>query len=378
MPWSTQGGGGGRKGGSGGPWGNSPDGGGSGDPPDFEDMLKRGKERFREAMPGTGGGGGGLIGIVALVALLAAAFYLFTVRINPDELGIVTRFGKYDRTLSPGLNFRLPPPVEEVFAPKVTVVNQLQIGFKGSTDPRNNYTGRDIPEESLMLTGDENIVDVDFTVFWLIKNPQDFLFNIKDGREFLDSGQAQTVHDVAESAMREVVGKNDIQPILTQDRVKTEDSVRALMQRTLDAYKAGIEVSQVQLQKVDPPGEVINSFRDVQAAKIDFERAQNEAQSYSNKVIPEARGDAERIRQEAQAYREKIEAEAIGQADRFTQVYNAYKLSPEITRKRIYLETMQRVFANMSKIIIDQKGQGVVPYLPLGDLGKPVQPAGGQ
>jgi len=375
MPWSSQGGGGGRKGGNGGPWGNSPDG-GSGQPPDFEDMLKRGQDRFKQVMPSTGGSG--ILTIVGLLALAAAAFYLFTVRINPDELGIVTRFGKFDRQLSNGLNFRLPPPIEEVFTPKVTVVNQLQVGFQRIADPRSNYTGRDIPEESLMLTGDENIVDVDFTVFWLIKNPQDFLFNIKDGREFLDTGHAQTVHDVAESAMREVVGKNDIQPILTQDRVKTEDSVRALMQKTLDSYKAGIEVTQVQLQKVDPPGEVLNAFRDVQAAKIDFERAQNEAQSYANKVVPEARGDAERIRQEAQAYREKIEAEAIGQADRFTKVYNAYKLTPEITRKRIYLETLQRVFTNTSKIIIDQKGQGVVPYLPLGDIAKPAQPAAGQ
>jgi len=377
MPWSSQGGGGGRKGGNGGPWGNSPEGGGGGNPPDFEDMLKRGQERFRDVMP-SGGGSGGIIGIVGLLALAAAAFYLFTVRINPDQLGIVTRFGKFDRQINPGLNFRLPPPIEEVFTPKVTVVNQLQVGFLRTNDPRANYTGRDIPEESLMLTGDENIVDVDFTVFWLIKNPQDFLFNIKDGREFLDNGRAQTVHDVAESAMREVVGKSDIQPILTQDRVKTEESVRALMQRTLDSYKAGIEITQVQLQKVDPPNEVINAFRDVQAAKIDFDRAQNEAHSYANKVVPEARGDAERIRQEAQAYREKIEAEAIGQADRFSKVYQAYKLTPEITRKRIYLETMQRVFTNTSKIIIDQKGQGVVPYLPLGDIAKPAQPAAGQ
>ena len=374
MPWSTQGGGGGRKGGNGGPWGNNPDGNEGGHPPDFEDMLKRGQERFRDVLPASPGGGG-MIALIGLIALAAAAFYLFTVRINPDELGIVTRFGKYDRTLSPGLNFRLPPPIEEVFAPKVTVVNQLEVGSKRNVDPRASYTGR---EESLMLTGDENIVDVDFTVFWLIKNPLDFLFNIQDGREFLDTGRAQTVHDVAESAMREVVGKSELHPLLALDRVKTEEAVRTLMQHTLDGYKSGIEVTQVQLQTVDTPNEVINAFRDVQAAKIDYERAQNEAKSYANKVIPEARGDAERIRQEAQAYREKAEAEAIGQADRFSKVYEAYKLSPEITRKRIYLDTMARVFANMNKIIIDQKGQGVVPYLPLGELAKPVQPAAGQ
>ena len=371
MPWSSQGGGGGRKGGNGGPWGQSPE--GNGQKPDIEDLLKRGQDRLKDAMPG--GGGQGLIALLALVGLLAAAFYLFTVRVNPDELGIVTRFGKYDRQLSPGLNFRFPPPVEEVFTPKVTVVNQLEVG-----QSRNNIAGRDPSEQSLMLTGDENIVDVDFTVFWRIKDPQAFLFNIKDGRQFLQDGKSQTVHDIAESSMREIVGKNDIQPILTQDRVKTEDSVRALMQHTLDAYKAGVEITQVQMQKVDPPAEVIDAFRDVQAAKIDFERAQNEAQTYTNKVVPEARGDAARIVQEAQAYSEKIKAEAIGQADRFSKVYEAYKLAPEITRKRIYLDTMQRVFSNMDKIIIDQKGggSGVVPYLPLNSLVKPVSPAGVQ
>ena len=376
MPWSNQGGGGGRKGGNGGPWGQSPD--GDNQPPNFEDILKRGQDQFKQVMPSAGGGG--LMVLIGLLALAAAAFYLFTVRINPDELGIVTRFGKYDRRLNPGLNFRLPPPIEEVFAPKVTVVNQLEVGFVRTTDASNNFTGVDRPEQSLMLTGDENIVDVDFTVFWRIKEPRDFLFNIKDGLDFVSNGHSQTVLDVAESAMREIVGKNDIQPILTQDRVKTEDAVKGLMQRTLDSYQSGIEITQVQMQKVDPPAEVTNAFRDVQAAKIDFDRAQNEAQAYANKVIPEARGDAQKIRQEAQAYREKLEAEAIGQADRFSRVYEAYKLSPEITRKRIYLETMQKVFSNMNKIIIDQKGsgQGVVPYLPLGDLVKPATPAGGQ
>jgi modulator of FtsH protease HflK len=376
MPWSNQGGGGGGKGGNGGPWGAGPDGGnggGGGKPPDFDDMLKRGREQFGSIMPS--GGNGGWMALVAVLALAAAAFYSFTVRINPDEQGIVTRFGKFDRQLNPGLNFRLPPPIEQVFAPKVTVVNQLEVGSKRNNDPRAAYTGL---EESLMLTGDENIVDVDFTVFWLIKNPQDFLFNIQDGREFLSTGRAQTVHDVAESAMREIVGKSELHPLLAPDRVKTEEAVRTLMQHTLDDYKSGIEITQVQLQTVDTPAEVINSFRDVQAARIDFERAQNEAQSFANKVVPEARGDAERIRQEAQAYREKIEAEAIGQADRFSKVYDAYKLAPDVTRKRIYLETMGRVFVNMSKIIIDQKGQGVVPYLPLGDLGKPSQTPAGQ
>jgi modulator of FtsH protease HflK len=369
MPWSNQGGGGnGRKGG-GGPWGQGPSG-GDNQQPDIEDILKRGQDRLKQAIPG-GSGGQGLLWLALLAGLVATAFYGFTVRVQPDELGIVTRFGKFDRQLTPGLNFRLPPPIEEVLTPKVTVVNRLEVGFG-----RNG----DVNGQSLMLTGDENIVDVEFTVLWRIKNPRDFLFNIKDGREFLNREQSVTVRDVAESAMREVIGKSDLSPILTQDRVKNEEAVRSLMQRTLDGYKSGIEISQVQMQKVDPPAEVMDAFRDVQAAKIDFETAQNNAQAFANKVVPEARGGAEQIRQEAQAYREKIEAEAIGQADRFTQVYEAYKLAPDVTRKRIYLDTMQRVFSNMDKIIIDQKGggNGVVPYLPLNGLTKPTTQAAGQ
>ena len=361
MPWSNQGGGG-RKSGGGGPWGQSPEGGGNGRQPDIEDMLKRSQDRIKDVLPG-GGGSRGMFWVVTLLGLAALAFYGLTVRVGPDEKGIVTRFGKFDREVNPGLNFRLPPPIEEVYTPKVTVVNQLQVGYGRASDSSG---------ETLMLTGDENMVDVDYTVFWRIKDPQAFLFNVRDGREFLATRQAETVKDVAESAIREVVGKNDITPILTQDRVKNEEAVRGNMQKILDSYKAGIEITQVQMQKVDPPGEVIGAFRDVQAAKTDFERAQNEAQSYANKVVPEARGDAQRIRQEAEAYREKIEAEAIGQADRFTKVYEAYKLAPDVTRKRIYLDTMQRVFSNMNKVIIDQKGGGggVVPYLPLDSLEK--------
>jgi modulator of FtsH protease HflK len=369
MPRTQQGGNGnGRKGG-GGPWGQSPQGGR--EQPDLEDILKRGQSRIREAWPG-GGIGQGFLYLIALIALLFAGYYGFAARIEPDEVGIVTRFGKYDRTLPSGLNFRLPPPIEEVFTPKVTAVNRMEIGFERSSDPRSNYTGHDKPEESQMLTGDENIADIDFTVFWRIKDARDFLFNIADGFDFLNGESAQTVHDVAESAMRDVVGKSDIQRIQTLDRVSTEDAVRSLMQKTLDSYKAGIEITNVQMQKADPPSEVIDAFRDVQAAKIDFERAQNEAQAYANKVIPEARGDAERIRQEAQAYRDKIEAEAIGQADRFSKVYASYKLSPDITRKRLYLETMERIFSETDKIILDQRvqGSGIVPYLPLSGLPK--------
>ena len=214
-----------------------------------------------------------------------------------------------------------------------------------------------------MLTGDENIVDVDFVVFWQIKNASDYLFNIQNPEG--------TVKDVAESAMREIVGQGNIEPILTEARAKTETSVQELMQQTLDSYGAGVLVRQVQLQKVDPPQQVIDAFRDVQAARADKERLQNEARAYANRVIQEAKGDAERILQAAQGYRGQVIAESKGEADRFLKVYEQYKLAPEVTRKRMFIETMQHVLGDTDKVIIDPKaGQGVVPYLPLPEFSK--------
>lgn len=214
-----------------------------------------------------------------------------------------------------------------------------------------------------MLTGDENIVDIDFVVFWRIRDAQEYLFNIQNPEN--------TVKEVAESAMREVVGKSNIAPLLTEARQRTEQDVLLLMQTTLDGYKSGIRVDQVQLQKVDPPGEVIDAFRDVQAARADKERLQNEAQSYANKVVPEARGEAERILQGAEGFKQQQVAEALGQSARFLKVYDEYKKAPEVTRKRIFLETMERVLGGTDKIIIDGKaGSGVVPYLPLNELAK--------
>jgi membrane protease subunit HflK len=363
MPWSNQSGGGGWKGGGGGPWGPRPT--GPGQQPDLEEILRRGQDRIRQAMPG-GRMGGPLVGLIAVVAIALIGFFGFTVRVNPEELGIVLRFGKYVRQLPPGLNFRWPYPIEQVALPKVTRVNRIEIGMRGSstTDRRETSTAiRDVPEESLMLTGDENIVDVDFVVFWQIKNAADYLFNIQNPEG--------TVKDVAESAMREIVGQGDIEPILTEARAKTEASVQELMQQTLDSYGAGVLVRQVQLQKVDPPQQVIDAFRDVQAARADKERLQNEARAYSNKAIQEAKGDAERILQAAQGYRGQVIAESKGEADRFLKVYDQYKLAPDVTRKRMFIETMQRVLGDTDKVIIDQKvGQGVVPYLPLPDLSK--------
>jgi membrane protease subunit HflK len=332
--------------------------------------LRRSQDRLRQAMPG-GRMGGPFAVLIAVVAVALIGFFGFTVRVNPEELGVVLRFGEFVRLLPPGINFRWPYPVETVELPKVTRVNRIELGMRGSADNRDTTsTIRDVPEESLMITGDENIVDVDFIVFWQISNAPDFLFNIQDPEV--------TVKDVAESAMREIVGQSDIEPILTEARAKTEAEVQALMQKTLDGYGAGVQVTQVQLQKVDPPAQVIDSYRDVQAARADQERLQNEAEAYANRIIPEAKGEAERILQAAQGYRDKVVAEAKGEADRFLKVYEQYKKSPDVTRKRIFIETMERVLADTDKVILDNKGgSGVVPYLPLSEFSKkPAAPEG--
>jgi membrane protease subunit HflK len=374
MPWSNQGGGGPWGSGPKGPWGSgSPPSGSS--PPDLEELLRRGQDKLRTVLPGGNLGGRGILLIAAAAVVLWGLSGFF--RVEPDELGLVLRFGKYVRDAQPGLNYHIPYPVEQVELPKVTRVNRIDIGMRLVEDVRRGTQMRDVPEESLMLTGDENIVDVDFAVFWLVKpNGAGFYrFNIQNPEG--------TVKAVAESAMREVVGRSEIQPILTGARQNIETAVADLMQKTLDQYQSGIQVTQVQMQKVDPPAQVIDSFRDVQAARADQERAQNEAQTYANRVVPEARGRAAQIRQSAEAYREQTVAEAKGQTSRYNQIYDEYKKAPDVTRQRLYLETMERVFGGTDKIILDPgaQGGGVVPYLPLPELrsrpAAPQTPAGG-
>ena len=376
MPWSNQGGGSGGGGGGGGPWG----GGGKGPwgsgpqssgpkPPDLEEILRRGQDKLRGVLPGGNLGSKGF----ALVALAAVALWGFSgfFKVEPDELGVVLRFGKDVREVQPGLNYHLPYPIETVLTPKALRVNKIDIGMRVVEDSRRGSTVRDVPEESLMLTGDENIVDVDFSVLWKIKptGVGQYLFNIQNPEG--------TVKAVAEGAMREVVGRSDIQPILTGARQTIENAVQELMQKTLDHYGAGILVQQVQLQKVDPPTQVIDAFRDVQAARADLERAVNESQTYANKVVPEARGRVAQITQGAEAYKSQTVAEATGQTSRFLKIYDQYKKAPEVTRERMYLETMERVLSGADKIIMDsgrEGGGGVVPYHPLGELNRPAQP----
>jgi len=367
MPWSNQGGGPWGSGGKG-PWGSGPQSSGP-TPPDLEEILRRSQDKLRRVLPGGNLGGRGFA-LIALVALVLWGFSGFF-RVEPDELGVVLRFGRYDRDVKPGLNYHLPYPIESALTPKALRVNKIDVGMRVSEDLRRGSAVRDVPEESLMLTGDENIVDVDFSVFWMVKpnGVSEYLFNIQNPEG--------TVKAVAEAAMREVIGRRDIAPILTGARQTIEAAVQDLIQTTLDKYGAGVQITQVQLQKVDPPSQVIDSFRDVQAARIDAERSQNEAQTYANRVIPEARGKVAQITQAAEAYKQQTVAEATGQTSRFLKIYEQYKKAPDVTRERMYLETMEKVLGRTSKIILDQGvggAGGIVPYLPLNALRAPSQP----
>jgi len=371
MPWSNQSGGGGWKGGSGGggPWGQGPQGGGPRSP-ELEEFLKRSQDKLKQALPGGGGIPGPVLFFGALALAAVIGFYMFTASINSGEIGVVTRFGKYipERLMTPGLHWRLPPGIENVDIVQFTAVRVTPVGMTGSL----NRGGRSLPRESLMLTGDENIVDLEFQVQWSVTDAAAFLFNIQNPEV--------TVKEVAESAMREVIGQRDIVSIITKDRPMIATSVKALMQDTLDRYKAGVLIKEIQLQKTDPPEPVIEAFNDVQKAQTDQETMRNEATAYANKVVPEARGEAERILQGAQAYKEKVVADANGQTSRFTRIYEEYKKAPEVTRRRMFLETMEQVLGGMDKVIIDNKagGNGVVPYINLQELSRSKKPEGGQ
>ena len=284
---------------SGSPWGNGgndrPSGNGGGRrPPNIDDLAGQFQDSLKKMFPGKKIPGGNkpilLFGIIILGIWLASGFY----RVLPDEQGVVLRFGKYVNQTQPGLHYHLPFPVEKVLTPKVTKVNRIDVGYRSASDTGRATSVSDVPEESLMLTGDENIVDIDYSVFWIIKDAGKFLFNIQSPED--------TVKSVAETAMREVIAKNGIQSILTEGRAQIEIDTQNIMQEILDSYDSGISITQVQTQKADPPKEVIDAFRDVQAAKADKERAQNEAEAYANDVIPRARGEAAQILQQAEAY----------------------------------------------------------------------------
>ena len=342
------------------PWGSQGGGNGRGQGPDLDNVIRDLQNKFKGFMPGSFFGKlGPAVILLALVLIwLASGFY----RVLPDEQGVVLQFGKYTTTTQPGLNYHFPYPIERVLTPKVTKVNRVEIGYRQSPDNRTTQI-RDVPEESLMLTGDENIVDIDFSVFWIINDAGKFLFNVQVPE--------LTIKSAAETSMREVIGQSKIQSIFTEGRTEIEDKARVLIQSILDDYEAGVTITQVQTQKADPPNEVIDSFRDVQAARADLERQRNEAEAYANDIIPRARGEAEEILQNAEGYKQKVIADSEGKAARFLSIQSEYAKAPVVTKQRIFYETMESVFGEMDKIIIDKdSGQGVLPYLPLPEISK--------
>ncbi|MEM8649959.1 MAG: FtsH protease activity modulator HflK [Pseudomonadota bacterium] len=366
MPWSNQSGGGGpwggggnngKNGGGGGPWGNGggnrpPGGGGGGggqQPPDLEEIIRKGQDQLRRAMPG-GGGFNALtlgIGLVVVAALyLTQAFYT----IQEDELGVELRFGKPKPEVSEaGLHFHFWPI--ETYEIAKTAENQINIG---STGGRAGASG-------LMLSGDQNIVDVAFSVLYQVTSPNDFLFNVSDPEGM--------VRQVAESAMREVVGRSPAQDVFRDNRQGIADEVRTITQSTLDSYGAGLQINAVNIEDVAPPREVADAFDEVQRAEQNEDQFIEEANQYANRILGAARGEAAQIGEDAAAYKNRVVEEAKGEAQRFILVYDEYAKAPEVTRKRLFLETMERVLGDSNKVIVEQGGgQGVVPYLPLPEI----------
>lgn len=374
MAWNSSGGpspwGNPRPGG--GPWGQPPSGGGQGGGgggrgPDLDDIIRQAQDAARRLLPrGLGGAGIGLLALLLVGAWLASGIY----RVQADEQGIVLRFGAYTQTTQPGLNYHLPWPVETVTTPRVTRINRVDVGFRASADAGNvarPVPARDVLEESLMLTGDENIIDIDFAVFWRIRDAGSFLFNTRNAEA--------TVKSAAESVMREVIGRTPIQPALTEARAQIEQAVRAGTQAIMDEYQAGVEITQVQLQNAQPPARVVDAFIDVQRAGADRERARNEAESYRNGIIPAARGESQRLVQEAEGFRESQISRARGESQRFLSVLSAYQVAQDVTVRRLYIETMEEVLRRNPTILIDSNLQGMVPFLNL-DSGRagPLQP----
>ncbi|MEN3976337.1 FtsH protease activity modulator HflK [Emcibacter sp. SYSU 3D8] len=366
MPWQNNSGGGN---GGRGPWGQGPRPTGP-TPPNLDELLRRGQDRMKTLFPGGGGSFGGARGIAIGLGLLFV-FWIFSgsYLIKPGQQGTVLIFGAWDGVpKGEGWHWAPPAPIGKVIKLRVQEVRRLEIGFASSPAVRGAVTETNRLTESLMLTGDENIIDVDFEVFWRIDNAGKYLFNIQD--------QEDTVKGVAESAMREVIGQRPLESALTKGRLEVEQETQELMQQTLTSYDAGVLITDVKLRKADTPAEVIDDFRDVQAAGADREAKINEAQKYRAEVIPAARGQAAQIVQQAEAYKAEVVARSQGEAARFTSVYDEYRQSSDVTKKRMYIETMEQVLRNVNKVIIDNKG-GVVPYLPLPEVQKRQTPTTG-
>ena len=349
-PWGS--GGGNRKG--------PKKGNGSFEPGDYDDILKNFQNKLKSLFPKNSSSN--LLILIVIIGLfwIASGFY----RVGTDEQGVVIRFGKYVRTSEPGLHYHIPYPIESVLKPKVTKVNRIEVGFRNTQSQfSQNSQTRQVPEEALMLTGDENIVDLNFTIFWIINDAKDFLFNVRNPEA--------TIKSLGESVMRGKIGQTPIDPILSEGKSIVEEDAKQKLQNVLDYYESGILITQVQLQKADPPEMVIDSYRDVQRAKTDEQKLINEAQAYRNDIIPKARGQAEKMIQESEAYKKEVVSKAKGEAERFISVYDSYKTSKDVTRKRIYLETLEQTLGKIDKVIVDKDaGSGIVPYLPLPELKK--------
>lgn len=378
MPWNENKGGGGGwtpGGGGRGPWGQGPsNGGGRGQgpnirPPDLDEVFKRGRDWLRRMFPNQPPGTvmAALIGGALLVLWLWTGVYV----IQQQEQGVVLRLGKHVDLLQPGFHVRLPQPIETVIRQHV-LQRQTNIGFV--EDPANpSAQPTNVPHESLMLAGDGNIVDIDFTVLWRVRDAADFSFNVVDPEE--------TLKAVAESAMREAAGQSKFDIASGEGRGDIEDRVRSIMQATLDSYAAGVSVMKVNMRKADPPAQVLDAFRDVQAAQQDKDRKRQDAEQYANTIVPRARGEAGKIIQDAEAYKSQQIAEAKGEAQRFISIVEQYRSAKEVTRERMFLETMQKVLGSTNKIILQGEGSSspVVPYLPLPELrrSQPAAPSAG-
>jgi len=375
MSWDNQGGGGpwgnnGGSGGSGSPWGRGTGGQGGGQtPPDIDEVIRRGQAKLRGLLPkGFGGWKAGMLIALVLLGIWAAnGFY----RVQPNEEGVPVLLGRFvGTTTNPGLHWNWPAPIGKVYTPDVTAENRIEIGLRTSGESsRRGASVRDMPEESQMITGDENIVDIDFVVFWRISNAPNYLFNIRNPDE--------TVKMAAESVMRAIIGQTPIQEALTSRREDIEARTLSSLQKLMSEYEAGIQVRQVQLLAVLPPKNVIDAFDEVSRARQDMDRLKNEAEAFRNDIVPRARGEAQQLLQGAEAYRQEVVNRAQGDANRFNSVYQAYRQSKDVTTTRIYLETLEGIFSNVNKVIIDSEvgkaGGGVVPYLPLPEIKKKQQ-----
>ncbi len=347
----------------GGSWGpRNTRGGGGQEPPDMDEMLRRAQQNFRRVMPGGMGSGAIVVFLLAAVGALWMASGIYIV--EPGESLVIQRFGAWSRTQDQeGIGYRLPAPIETATSIKVNEVRSMNIGFSEVAPQGGSKMRRDLPEESLMLTSDRNIVDLNLVIQWSIKSAEDFLFNIDD--------QENTIKQVAQSAIREVTGQMSMFPVITNRRKEVADRTKDIIQKNLDEYKSGVNIMQVLIEKAEVHPDVQDAFQDVQSAKQDAEDVQNRAGAYREDIIPKARGRAIQVQQEAEAYKQSVVAKATGDADRFNSVYEAYQGGKDVTKERIYIETMENVLRNASKILLDNKGsQGVVPYLPLNEMNK--------